>query len=1125
MSNELLTPSKVTAWLECPHYLTLQARVADGSLVAPKSTFGSFAELVMAKGLAHEDACLDAYRWQDRSILPVEDRRGRTFEQWVADVGNPFTGEYDVVYQMPFIHGGMRGIADFVVKVNDPDTGTFRYEPVDAKLVRTEAKPGHVLQLCFYADAIEALTGTDPEEIHVWLGSGDTESLRVNDFRSYWHRLRTRLNAALAAGPQGETIARPCSHCQYCEFATVCDQQWRRDDSLFYVAGIRGPEIDALKAAGIATLTELSHLNHESDSVTGVRTERLKRLSQQARLQRVALDQDDLPFSIAESEDDDTRWGLGLERLPQPDPGDLFIDFEGHPLWRPETGLFFLFGLLECDSDGRWTFHARWAHDKPSEFAAATELIAYIARRRELFPGMHAYHYNHTERSTLQRLADGQPAAEAQLKDLVDTGCFVDLYEVGLNGIQIGAESYGLKCMERLTDFERSHEIDKGAGAVLRYEHYMTHGDPGDLSAIAAYNEDDVRATRALRDWIVVNRPPETAWRAAYTEPEEDDLHLDETVVQLHACGGDEHFLGDILGYWSRERRAYFGPKLAKLAGDPEDQLEDPEIVGELTCNGEIERRHKTKGTPITPGLRFSFPLQQLDKFPRAGGNVLFASREPKIFYAGIARLDRGAGELDLVWDETLRESEEIPRAVAHHDWIEATPKPQALQQFAQTVLTAGWTNTATTSLLRRDLPRFIPSGFPEEPFTTDLIDLADRVARLNHSYLAIQGPPGTGKTYTAAHLIHALILSGKRVGITAVSHPAINNLLKQVVKVFRKNGDLDSLKAVRQKSGSAGLPGDITDELKLGNNATCAKPEFKLVAGTTWVFASQEMRDCPVDILVVDEAGQMSLADTLAASLSAHNLLLIGDPLQLPQVTQASHPGNSGRSVLEHILGDEKTMPAERGIFLPESRRMHPDVCDFISEQIYEGRLESYPACRQQSTVAGTGLRWMRAEHSNNTTSSPEEADLVVAEIQRLMGTTWTTHDGHRKPLGPKDFVVVTPYNDQRRLLQERLEAHPDTIGVDVGTVDKFQGQEAAAVFFSMATSSGDNVVHGKEFLFSRNRLNVAISRARCLGYLVCTEDLLDTRARSVDEMRLIATLNAFVERAQIPGSDSLHD
>jgi uncharacterized protein len=219
----------------------------------------------------------------------------------------------------------------------------------------------------------------------------------------------------------------------------------------------------------------------------------------------------------------------------------------------------------------------------------------------------------------------------------------------------------------------------------------------------------------------------------------------------------------------------------------------------------------------------------------------------------------------------------------------------------------------------------------------------------------------------------------------------------------------------------------------------------------------------------------------------------------------------------LEHILGDEVTMPPTRGVFLKESRRMHPDVCDFISEQIYEGKLSSYEACRQQTTVAGTGLRWIPADHTGNMTSSPEEVDLVVAEILRLVGTDWVNDEGATKPLGTKDFVIVTPYNDQRRLFRDRLDAHPETAGIEVGTVDKFQGQEAAVVFFSMATSSGDNVLHGKDFLFSRNRLNVAVSRARCLAYLVCTGELLNTRAHSVDEMRLIATLNAFVEWARV--------
>lgn len=194
----------------------------------------------------------------------------------------------------------------------------------------------------------------------------------------------------------------------------------------------------------------------------------------------------------------------------------------------------------------------------------------------------------------------------------------------------------------------------------------------------------------------------------------------------------------------------------------------------------------------------------------------------------------------------------------------------------------------------------------------------------------------------------------------------------------------------------------------------------------------------------------------------------------------------------------------------------MHPDVCDFISEQIYAGRLGSRPGCRRQSTVAGTGLRWLRAEHHGNTTSSVEEAELVADEIGRLIGTDWTDCQGAVKPLVADDFMVVVPYNDQVRTVRERLDQDPRTAGVPVGTVDKFQGREAVVVFFSMATSSGDDVTRGTDFLFSRHRLNVAISRARCLAYLVCTDDLLNSRARTVDDMRLIATLNAFVEYAQ---------
>ena len=253
-----------------------------------------------------------------------------------------------------------------------------------------------------------------------------------------------------------------------------------------------------------------------------------------------------------------------------------------------------------------------------------------------------------------------------------------------------------------------------------------------------------------------------------------------------------------------------------------------------------------------------------------------------------------------------------------------------------------------------------------------------------------------------------------------------------------------------------------------------------------------------------------------MATSTAAHNLVVLGDPLQLSQVTKASHPAESGCSVLDYVLGGRETVPPDRGVFLSTTRRMHSDVCEFISQQIYEGRLESHDDCDLQSTAAGTGLRWIRTEHQGNVTSSSEEADAILATIRQLLGTDWTNSAGLTMPLNVEDFVVVNPFNDQRLLLEELSSRGSDTRGLHVSTVDKFQGQEKAVVFFSMAASKGEDVPRGTDFLFSRNRLNVAVSRARCLAYLVWTEESLNTRARSVTDMRLISTLNAFVEYAQ---------
>ncbi len=1029
MTERYITPSKITAWLDCAHFLALKHQVEDGLREAPAGGMSSFAQLLADKGNQHETACLEEYERQGKQILRIPSRqRGESFNTWVTRVGNPFEAGWDLIYQMPFVHDGIRGIADFLVRVVNGE-GIVTYEAVDAKLARNEAKPGHVLQLCFYADAIEASTGRRPAQMHLWLGSGLQETLAVEDFGAYWRRLRVQLSAVMGA-PVGqlETSPEPCSHCAFCEFADVCDAQWRDEDSLIYVAGLRSPERLTLQAANVSTMAEFAG---RTSPIDGIGPERQARLVSQARLQLQARqDETAAPPHLIIAPGVDPTWGHGFDQMPKADDGDVFLDFEGHPFWRADSGLFFLFGLIEQDQIGHWNYRTWWAHTQEEERTAALRLIDYLSARRAQHAGMHIYHYNHTERSSLERLAADYGVGGVTLARLVVTGAFVDLLVVARNAMQVGTESYGLKALERLAAYERGHDIDQGVGAVLEYEKYMVEGDAGALNRIASYNEDDVRATRALRDWLLERRPADLPWRTAELEPEDELPELDEQVAHLHAFGpgSAEHLLGDVLGYWRREWSAHLGPLRARCEAALEDLLEDPEALAGITCLGEFERLGKT-GKMVTPVMRFSLPEQAIGAF-KGVDQVIFTTLEGSVGYSSINRLDVDAGEVDLVWSAAAAELGCIPKVVIRNDWVAPKPKPAALSELAACVLASSAPNPVALALLRRDLPSFLPGGGPADGlFSDDLDEMLGWATQLNGSFVAIQGPPGTGKTFRGAHLVRALLKAGKRVGVTAMSHHAIDNLLEAVVEVFEDAGDLQELRAV--KRGNQPSRGGLSGLDYAANNKAAAKAGFNLVAGTTWLFAGADMLAQPVDVLLIDEAGQLSLADALAASRSARNLMLLGDPLQLPQVAQAAHPGGGGRSVLEHVLGEDATMPADRGVFLTETRRMHPDVCTFISDEIYEGRLTSHLSCAGQTTELGTGLRWLRAHHAGRVTESEEEAEIVAAEIARLLGGTWTNQTGEHAPLGVDDVLVVAPYNDQVALLRTCLDANVATSGI----------------------------------------------------------------------------------------------
>src|SRR3984957_10290916 len=1112
MVERLITPSKITAWLECSHFLSLRNRADAGTLLVEPRPLGSLADLLIEKGAQHERNCLQELEDQGRSVYQVPGRNpDETLQQWVARIGDPMQKGHYGIYQMPLIHDGIRGIADFLVRVDDAE-GYCTYEPVDAKLTRIEGKPGHVLQLCFYADALEALTGRVPRQMHLWLGSGVSESLRVEEFRPYWRRLRRQLATLLDEDEITETRPEPCTHCDYCEFSPVCVTQWRNEDSLVYVANIRTPDRHALEKNGVRTVVELSR--HEP-SVPELHDESLERLRRQAALQVASRERPhDPPVYELVAPSEDPVFGHGFELLPEPNEGDVFFDFEGHPFWSAQHDLFFLSGLRYKDG-ASWCYDARWAHDLDTQASMGKELVEFFAARRAAFPGMHVYHYNHTERSSLERLTRGTET-ESLFATLVATGIFVDLYVVAKNALQVGTESYGLKSLEHLTGFVRHGGIEQGAGAVVVYDRYMTTKDPALLEEIARYNEDDVAATMALRDWIVERRPSDLEWRDEVLEEFDTSIDTDELVERLKNFGerSPEHLLGDLLNYWRRERVADTEPKFAEAASEFSALYGDPDFIANLSFVGfddVVSRGVAAKDA------HFTWPEQPVNPVFEEKRNVLYTGVGVERGYGYLPHIDLASRTLTMRWHERHEEAGGLPAVMTFDDYVGPAEKPGVLAHLASQILDPAPNDPVSRvsmALLARERPRFVDGfGPPGGLFSDDLDASLAWVGELDESYVAVQGPPGSGKTYSGSHMIHALIKSGKRVGITAMSHAAIDNLLAATHEVFAEKGELSELRALRRgdKPASGPLAGvRYTSTPKDAEGTT-----YNLVAGTTWLWARPQLRPFPVDVLVVVQAGQLALADAVASANATKNMILLGDPLQLSQVAKAEHPDGSGASVLEHILGGHATLPEDHGVFISESRRMHPDVCRFISNQIYEGRLSSHDSCAQQNTEFGTGLRWLQAHHRERSTESPEEAAIVLMQVSEMIGTSWVNQHGESAPLRAQDFMVVAPYNDQVDLLRAAFDATSHLRDVQVGTVDKFQGREAPVVFFTMTTSTAEDMPRGPEFLFSRNRLNVAVSRARCLAYLVCTEDLLNTRARTIEEMRLIGTLSAFVEYA----------
>ena len=1149
----------LVAFLACEH-LTQLERAAMAGLVERPNRVDPELDIIRRRGREHEQRYLADLRAEGRSIEEIEldgsiEDRGDQLRAAAEATRDAMARGVDVIYQATFFDGTWRGHADFLLRVDGAERpsrwGRYHYEVADTKLAR-HVKASAVLQLCSYVDLLERVQGVRAEWMYVALGgrAHAVEPLRVDDYMAYFRATRERFLATTTqavAFPPADTYPEPVDHCEVCRWAVECAARRRADDHLSLVAGITSRQRHALEDRAVPTLADLGRLTLPLDPrLDGVSEPALRNIREQARIQLEGRLERRMKYELLHLDDRKTIDAeRGLATLPPPSPNDLFFDIEGDP-YALEDGLDYLFGVLEANG----TFHAFWSRDDRGAFTLEAErrafeqLIDFIIERLDRDPTVHVYHYAAYEPTALKRLMGRYATRENEVDRLLRGGVLVDLYRAVRQSLRASVESYSIKKIEPLYQFEREIDLRDAGSSIVAFEEWLELGEgerPASthLERIERYNRDDVVSNQRLRGWLErlrielesqtgqkVPRPAERRDEPS-ADAQAELARTDAVAAALANVPTDPSqrtteqqatwLLAQLLGWHRREDKATWWEFFRLMSLTPEELVDESEAIGGLEPVVMVEDAGIDKQV-----WRYRYPTQEFDlgrgEVYDVGRAAALPDGELKAWRAGsIVAVDPVAQTIDLKRDIGTSH----PTGLVALTVVATAAQRVSLLRIGEWVrdhgIDADGPYRAARDLLLRRTPRAgIPPGRPlRHENETDEAAARRLAVALDDSTLPIQGPPGSGKTYTGARMICSLLAAGKRVGITANSHKVIGNL---VTKVLKASADEDVVVRAVQKGDKDEV---VTDDrvVRMKDNAqTRAAVEggANLVAGTAWLWASEQMIDS-VDVLFVDEAGQMSLANVIAMSRATRSIVLLGDPQQLDQPLRGSHPPGAERSALGHVLATDATMPAERGLFLEKTHRLHPALCEFTSEVFYEARLEPHIGLERQhvesaSSMAGVGPRFVRCATVGFDNESPREAE-VVAELAHAVidgGSTWTDEHGDVRPLTWQDVLIVAPYNAQVAAITRLLPA-----GARVGTVDKFQGLEAPVSIYSMTTSSPELAPRGMNFLYSRNRLNVATSRARCIALVVASPDLLRVRARTPAQMRLANALVRFVEMA----------
>ncbi len=1040
-----LSASDLAAFLGCRHRTALDMAVANGAISRPYELPDPLLDALWQRGLAHEARYVDALRATGRNVT---DLRDGDFSARAARTRQAMRDGVDIIVQGALGHDPWMGYPDILQRVDRSSTlGAWSYEVADTKLSR-ETRAGTILQLSLYSSMLEQEQGLAPEWFSVITPDpiAPQQRYRVHDYASYVRWVRAQLVSTVSQS--WDTVSRmhypdPVELCQVCRWYTHCANTRRADDHLSLVAGISRVQRHELASQHVDTITGLGAMPLPVPfTPRRGSAESFVRVREQARLQ--VASRDCVP-PLHELLSVEARQGLC--RLPEPSAGDLFLDLEGDP-FAAEGGREYLFGLVAADG----SYRAQWAFNEGEERAAFAWVMDQIAASLAAYPDMHVYHYAPYEPAAFKRMMGRHAAYEAELDAMLRAGRFVDLYGVVRQALRAGVERYSIKNLEPLYGYTREVALADANRSLRVMELGLMTQSAHEVPAavrdmVQGYNQDDCVSTLRLRDWLEslrdevvsngtdVPRPtPETG--AASDSVDEKARRVDALRARLlDGVAPDREDRDDVaqgrwilaylLDYQRREDKAAWW-EYFRLRDLPEEDLFDER--GAVAGLEFVERVGFVKKSMVD---RYCYPRQEMEL---ERGNEL-KLQDGKGF-GKVQAVDRMQRTIDILKGPS-RDGVH-PSAVFAHTFIDPKEMEGALLRIGNAVAGGESTYGAAQSLL------FARPLQLERLEGEDIVALAVRVgSSLNHSVLPVQGPPGAGKTYCGSAMICELVKQGKKIGVTATSHKVIRNLLNAVAKQAQQTGALVKLAHKAGETDDEAHESAAVTALASNEDArnALASGSANVVGGTAWLWAREDMAGS-VDVLFVDEAGQMALANVIAVSQATNSVVLLGDPQQLEQPRKGTHPDGVGISALEYVLAGQQTIPANRGIFLPQTWRLAPAICAFTSELFYEGRLTSRPGLEQQQLrgVHGlpvSGLALITLQHDGNRNWSGEEIDVVADLVARCLhpGATWTDHHGETHAVRGEDILVVAPYNAQVTRLVERLAS----TGARVGTVDKF--------------------------------------------------------------------------------------